>query len=95
MVVDARQPEPNDQPQDDLTITIHMLRPRPAIPAGSISMNVEKVGGAGVNEDQITTGHHDDYTIKRVLQDLFDYYRLGRRSWASRIDRNGHNDRQR
>jgi hypothetical protein len=86
--------EPNNTPADDLTITIHVERPKPGNPEGRFSMSTE-ILSSPMRQEAGPDGPHDEHTVKRVMFDVYAYCITGKKAWLNRIDRNGHDDERR
>jgi len=90
MVADTRPPEPNDDPNDDVTLTITIQRPTKEQPEGNIALTTEKVTPHGLRYENASSGKHDQTTMTRVLHDAQGYFANGRKLWTNRVRKHGH-----
>jgi hypothetical protein len=89
MVADARPLEPTEEPSD-VTLTIHIQRPKETNPEGYISMSAEVLTPDGLKYEDAADGKHDQTTMTRVLHDAQNYYANGRKLWVNRVRKHGH-----
>ncbi len=70
-------------PPSSLRLIIDIDRPSEEDPCGYIGLIVQQKG-SDRREDGVD-GMHDEQTIKRLLEDVYSYFKTGRGAWQNRI----------